>query len=163
MKESTTASAATCQPSHLSMKPWPWWRKQTEEQMKNVACRRCSNVMCVTTPALRMWEWGTTGGSITLTSLIGAVAVILPPPTWTVWRVTWGGTRRSTRLCSWWSSTGALCVDTCAAILRRSNLTCGNTPETRTTTTSRLTKPSTRPSLRAAELLRSCLQCWSQL
>lgn len=38
--------------------------------------------------------------------MLGAVAVILPPPTWTVWRATWGDILRSIRLCSCWSSTG---------------------------------------------------------
>lgn len=45
---------------------------------------------------------------------------------------------------------GALCAVTCAVIPHRWSLTCGSTPETRTTTTSKLTKPLMRQSLKAA-------------
>lgn len=45
---------------------------------------------------------------------------------------------------------GALCVAMCAVIRRHSSPTCGSTPETRTTTMSKLTKPLMRPSPRAA-------------
>lgn len=48
------------------------------------------------------------------------------------------------------SLSGALCVATFAVTRHRLNPTCGSTPETRTTITSRLTKPLTRQSPRAA-------------
>lgn len=51
---------------------------------------------------------------------------------------------------------GALCAAMCAVTRHRSNPTCGSTPETRTTTTSRLTKPLTRQSPRAAGKHTNC-------
>lgn len=66
-----------------------------------------------------------------------------------VWAAAGGGGHRS-HSCDVMSLPGAHCAATCAATRRHSNPTCGNTPETKTTTTSKLTELLMRPSRRAA-------------